>query len=1003
MSAEAPHKPSLSILPLLESTYVRVLGAVLFVLIGCLLLFVYFANSFSGTTHEMRRTEIQRIVEIAMNTLQPIRARQQAGEISVEEAIAEAADVLRHMTFRDENGQNTVFMGTYDGDLLVQPFDTPSEAVNWWDFQNERGEYVIRELVSTARQGEGFVDYHFPPPGSTALEPKLSYVVGVPEWQVFIGTGMYFTAIDARNQAYIRDSLVLALLMDALIFAIIFVAFRPTLRGYNVLLRLFEHVINQPDDTPDVPVESFRQGSEGWKLMSGFRKMLAQVRQSKHQLRESAVALAEREEQYRSIFESTTDALIIYDMEAMIVEANPAACRLYGYSYDEFVGMSSSAIIDPAYFDNLDEFLERLRSGGHFSAQAINRHRDGSEIHVEVHGTYFTYKGQRHLLAVVRNITEQVQAIQLLEQRVEERTRELSELLETSREVAIENARLYVESSQRADEIQTLFTVQQAIISPLDPDAVLQLIADEARRLTSTRVSAVYLLEGDRLRLSVLSGDYGEHLHVGLEFPAEGTISNLAMQAGKPILIADALNDPRVDTDVARQRGVKCYMVVPLISGTQPIGTISVIDKMIGPFGADDERVLALLAPGAVIGLENARLYQEEQARRQEADKRRKIAEGLRDILTIINSNRSLTEILDYIVAQASRLLESNAAAIFRVEGAHTAVIEAVTGLPYDFSIVGMEILTDDDALERMKERRPIMESDISLDVPDLSTIDDPQRREVIEHMLTHYRSAMGMPLMVNDEIYGGLVLYYTTRREFSDEDAALLAAFGDQAALAIENARLRKQSEESAAAAERSRLARDLHDAVTQMLFSATLIAEVLPRLWKDNPPEGEKRLQDLRRLTKGALAEMRTLLLELRPTGLTEVPLGDLMRHLVEAVSGRTNMNIHLAVEGQSTLPGETQVMLYRIAQEALNNIIKHSRATTVEVGLCYGAEAVELCVNDNGQGFDLQAIPAGHMGLKIMHERAASIGAELHVESQPGQGTRIQIFWSKTRVIQ
>jgi len=198
----------------------------------------------------------------------------------------------------------------------------------------------------------------------------------------------------------------------------------------------------------------------------------------------------------------------------------------------------------------------------------------------------------------------------------------------------------------------------------------------------------------------------------------------------------------------------------------------------------------------------------------------------------------------------------------------------------------------------------------------------------------------------------------------------------------------------------ERQRLARDLHDAVTQTLFSASLIAEVLPRLWEKNPEEGRRRLEELRRSTRGALAEMRILLLELRPAALTEANLGDLLRQMAEAATGRSGIPVELTIEGQMPLPAEAKLALYRIAQEALNNVQKHAGATAAAMSLKYLPDQVELIVSDNGAGFNPDDVPAEHLGLGIMKERAGAIGARLDIKSGIGQGTRLTVTWPVPR---
>jgi signal transduction histidine kinase/streptogramin lyase len=206
----------------------------------------------------------------------------------------------------------------------------------------------------------------------------------------------------------------------------------------------------------------------------------------------------------------------------------------------------------------------------------------------------------------------------------------------------------------------------------------------------------------------------------------------------------------------------------------------------------------------------------------------------------------------------------------------------------------------------------------------------------------------------------------------------------------------LAEKAAQEAVTLERNRLARDLHDAVTQTLFSASLIAEVLPDIWNMSQAEGWKRLEELRQLTRGALAEMRTLLMELRPTALTEIPLPDLLRQLCESLIGRARLPIELCVEGTRRLPPDLQLCLYRITQEALNNIVKHAKATQAFVTLKMD-EKVTLTIVDNGSGFDPGRVPPDHLGLKIMCERAQALGAEISIYSEAGKGTQVFVSWA------
>jgi PAS domain S-box-containing protein len=272
--------------------------------------------------------------------------------------------------------------------------------------------------------------------------------------------------------------------------------------------------------------------------------------------------------------------------------------------------------------------------------------------------------------------------------------------------------------------------------------------------------------------------------------------------------------------------------------------------------------------------------------------------------------------------------------------------------------------------------------------------------RVIDAHTGFQTHSILAVPLQVRDTVIGVLEVLNKSEGEFSDHDRLLIETLAASVATAIENAQLYDQAKQTAAAAERSLLARELHDAVSQTLFSASVIAESLPRLWERDPDKVWRGLEQLQQLTRGALAEMRTLLLELRPTALVEAELGDLLRQLTEAFASRTPVKVSLTVEGQRSLPPEVQIALYRMTQEALNNVTKHARATQVTVSLRSQPEEVELRIRDDGRGFDLGRVQPGRLGLDILRERAEAIGATLQITSQADQGTEIEVIWSDTR---
>ena len=205
----------------------------------------------------------------------------------------------------------------------------------------------------------------------------------------------------------------------------------------------------------------------------------------------------------------------------------------------------------------------------------------------------------------------------------------------------------------------------------------------------------------------------------------------------------------------------------------------------------------------------------------------------------------------------------------------------------------------------------------------------------------------------------------------------------------------MRESEAEKAAQRERTHLARELHDSVTQALFAATMKAEALT-LDDSLPARSADTVEEVRRLTRGALAQMRTLLLELRADPLEEVPIQQLLRHLVEATESRVRTVVRLAVNEEEPLPGALHTAVYRIVQEALDNVARHAVASHAWVDLDVRSAGFHLVVGDDGQGFDPDAVDPGHHGLRSMRERADEVGARLQLQSRVGGGTQLTVDW-------
>ncbi|MBN1217747.1 MAG: GAF domain-containing sensor histidine kinase [Anaerolineae bacterium] len=254
----------------------------------------------------------------------------------------------------------------------------------------------------------------------------------------------------------------------------------------------------------------------------------------------------------------------------------------------------------------------------------------------------------------------------------------------------------------------------------------------------------------------------------------------------------------------------------------------------------------------------------------------------------------------------------------------------------------------------------------------------------------------LGVPMRAGGQMLGLLSLIGKRNQQFSVEEVALLASVADQVGVAVENTRLRQQAEHAAIIEERERLARELHDSVTQSLYSLTLFAEAGTELIDAKDFEAAKHnLLRMGETAQQALKEMRLMVYELRPLDLQREGLIGALHQRLSAVEGRVDIKARLVAEELVELPSPVEEGLYRIAQEALNNALKHAAATSVTVYLRVENEQVELEIVDDGKGFDPGAAPAaGGMGLVSMQERAKKLGGTLTILSTPHKGTRVKV---------
>jgi PAS domain S-box-containing protein len=492
--------------------------------------------------------------------------------------------------------------------------------------------------------------------------------------------------------------------------------------------------------------------------------------------------------------------LLIFDLAGQLVDLNPAAARMHGYSIEEFRRIEPRQFIHGGSLPIFAQFLETVCAGHRFRARARNLRRDGTPFHIEVVGTGFTYKGEPHALAVVRDISEEVEAYRFLEERVEERTHELSMLLDVSANIA----------------------------STLDLPLLLELVLEQLQQVVDYDGASVLILEGDELRSVAHRGPIPDavqsRMHLGREQAGELWE---AMEGDEPLVISDV-------------RG-------------------------------------------------------------------------------------------DAWLAQAFR----------RAFG------------------------------------------------------------DYLDQEMDYVCTWVGVPLMVRERLIGWLSLHHREPKAYAQHHVTLAQTIANQAATAMENARLYGQARRLAVLEERQRLARELHDSVSQVLYGVGLGIRTASTLLDraDIPPDLKASLAEpldyVLSLAEAGLAEMRALIFELRPDSLEREGLVVALTRQAEATRTRHKITVRTEFCGEPALPFEAKEALYRIAQEALNNVTKHAQARRVELRLCKEGGSVVLEVEDDGVGFDAQREYPGHLGLHTMRERAARLEGRLEIDSSPGHGTRLRVW--------
>jgi signal transduction histidine kinase len=517
----------------------------------------------------------------------------------------------------------------------------------------------------------------------------------------------------------------------------------------------------------------------------------------------------------------------------------------------------------------------------------------------------------------------------------------------------------------------------------LDLEEVLYSALDMVLEATELDTGGIYLRDEKTgmLAISAQRGFDPDSLsEIDQLGPGEGFSGKVA-QSGEPLVVRDITLDGRLTRQFVKEQGLRSLAVMPLCSKRKTLGTLFLLSRDLRDF--DEEELQLLISAGQQIGVavDNASLFRAEQRR---AEQFRVISEVGRQITSIMD----IDQVLDQVVHLIQRSFGYGHVAIATIEDDY-AVYRVGAGRLWEdpqFAFNPSRLKIGDEGVTG----RVAAEGEV-LYLPDVRK--DPG---YVEMKGSQTLSEIAVPIKVKGKVIGVLDIQSQSLNAFDESDTVVLQSLADQAAVAIENAQLYKRAQQLAVVEERNRLARELHDSVTQALYGITLHAEAAFRQLKAGERElADEQLRELRNTAHEALREMRLLIFELRPSVVELQGLVPALRARLEAVEERAGLKVDFKLTGKLELNEKVQDGLYRIAQEALNNALKHAKANHIELNIKASPASVVLEICDDGQGFDPEtAVEGGGLGLDGMIERAELMKGKLTLSSKPGSGTKVII---------
>ena len=657
------------------------------------------------------------------------------------------------------------------------------------------------------------------------------------------------------------------------------------------------------------------------------------------------------------LFDHMPMGIAIFDRDLVLRRCNPTWAgfieRYTPSTFGQVVPGAHFFDLAPGVEDSITPIIKQVLVGETVRMDAFRSESGGIVSYWDVAFIPLMQAGEVvGIVDVMTDATERMLVYQELEQRVADRTRELS----------------------------ALYDVTAAASESLELNSVLERSLDQVLAVMGCETGAIHLLD-ETNRVLGLAASRGIPADLSTKMadpvPVEGGLAGWTIERGEPLVVPHIATAPRPLIAIPAT-DTQAYVGAPMRAGGRVLGVLGVVGTAGQQFSVEEVSLLASIADGVGVAVENARLYDAERVRRRQAD-------TLLEVASAVASTLELDEVLARILDQLRRVVDYDSASVQLLREGKLQVI-AVHGFDDPEQVMGITFSSS--------ERVPnwiVVDEGHPVNLVDAPALYPEFRQPTYRRIC----SWLGVPLRVHDQITGMITVDREQPGGYTPEEVRLASAFADLAALALENARLYQQAEQLAVVRERERMARDLHDAVTQSLYSLTLFTEAARRLaGTGEQARLEEYLARLGETAQQALKDLRMMVYQLRPAALKDEGLIGALQQRLNAVEGRASVDARLAVEGTVEFPASLEEGLYHIAQEALNNALKHAAATSVTVLLRADGGRVELVVMDNGRGFDPDTVSdKGGMGLVNMQQRAERLGGSLTILSTSGKGTEIK----------